>query len=383
MEFTITNSPSLLKELNFLNSAIEKKTTIPALQNIAIEPLPGENKLKLLATDLDISVVSTISVDSVNSLKSGLINCKKLTELLSNLPSNTLCQIKQLENGFVEIKANRSKYKILGLNADQFPEIEKHQLSDFISLSAKHLHELLKYSLIGVSTEENQRFALQGALLLIEENQFSLIATDGHRLALATAQQDFSAKKEKGFTFPIKCLIPKKTLSNLLKLTESLEGEETIDFAFAPNQVCFKLAEKTLYSRTLSGQFPNHELVLPKETNLNAKVNKDELKQAIKRVNLMADVKTHGIKFSMSDSLLTLHTKASELGEGTETIAIDYNNKLLEVGFNAVYLQQFLDVIDSKEVTVGFKDVGTQALFQPILNDSTISYKYVVMPLRI
>jgi len=381
MDFTITTSPSLLKELNFLNSALEKKSTIPALQNIAIEPL-AENKLKLLTTDLDTSIVTTIAVDSNNSLKPGLINCKKLTELLSNLPNNTFCKIKQLDNGFVELKTDRSKYKIVGMNRDQFPEIEKHNLSDSIQFNAKTFNQLLKYSLIGVSTEENQRFALQGALLLIEENQYSLIATDGHRLALPVAQQDFSAQKE-SFTFPIKCLIPRKTLVNLLKLTEGLTDEQTIDFAFAPAQVCFKLAEKTIYSRTLSGQFPNHELVLPKEVNLVAKVNKDELKQAIKRVSLMTDAKTHAIKFSMSDSLLTLSVTTSELGQGQEILTIDYNNKLLEVGFNSVYLQQFLDVIDSEQFSISFKDINTQGLLQPITENKSVSYKYVVMPLRI
>lgn len=381
MDFTITTSPSLLKELNFLNSALEKKSTIPALQNIAIEPL-AENKLKLLATDLDTSIVTTIAVDSNNSLKPGLINCKKLNELLSNLPNNTFCKIKQLDNGFVELKTDRSKYKIVGMNRDQYPEVEKHQLSDSMQFNAKTFNQLLRYALIGVSTEENQRFALQGALLLIEENQYSLIATDGHRLALPVAQQDFSAKKE-SFTFPIKCLIPRKTLVNLLKLTEGSTDEQTIDFSFAPAQVCFRLGEKTIYSRTLSGQFPNHELVLPKEVNLVAKVNKDELKQAIKRVTLMADAKGHGIKFSMSDSLLTLSTKNTEIGEGNEIIGIDYNNKLLEVGFNAIYLQQFLDVIDSEQLSISFKDINTQGLLQPITENKSVSYKYVVMPLRI
>lgn len=381
MEFTITNSPALLKELNFLNSALEKKSTIPALQMLAVEPL-ASNNLKLLVTDLDTSIVTTIVVDSNNSLKPGLINCKKLTELLSNLPVNTFCKIKQLENGFVELKTDRSKYKILGMNHDQFPEIEKHQLSDSIQLNAKTLNQLIKYALIAVSTEENQRFALQGALLLIEENQYSLIATDGHRLALLVAQQDFSAKKE-NFTFPVKCLVPRKTLVNLLKLTDSLTDEQIVDFSFSTSQLCFKLGDKIIYSRTLSGQFPNHELVLPKEVNLIAKINRDELKQAIKRVSLMADTKGHGIRFSMSDSLLTLSAKTSELGEGNEIIGIDYNNKFLEVGFNSTYLQQFLDVIETEQLTISFKDINTQGLLQPVTENKTISYRYVVMPMRI
>lgn len=379
MQFTLLNTPALRAELNFLRGAMEAKASMPALQNFAFDFLDN-NLVKILSTDLDCSASTIVECKEIKDRTSGLINAKKLLDILPDLPNNAECCFKQDENGWIELKSGKmSKYKIAGQAREDFPSIEKFDLSQPIELPALKFSQLINNTQSAITLEESQRFALNGAQLRIENEQVTMIATDGHRLALSSfpfAQNSTSQT--------IQLLIPKKALNQIKTMIDSTQGERIPDFFFShsTNQICFEFGTKTLYSRTLSGQFPNYNLVLPQKDSITISLNIPlvELRQAVKRVAKMSDGKTQGIKLFFSDNLLTLLAQDSSVGKGEELVEIE-NPHTFDIGMNSNYLMDFLNKLTCNNITVKFKDKTSQCLLEP--EKSEVVYKYVIMPLRI
>jgi DNA polymerase III beta subunit, C-terminal domain/DNA polymerase III beta subunit, central domain len=182
----------------------------------------------------------------------------------------------------------------------------------------------------------------------------------------------------------VKILIPKKTLGQIKLMIDSVTGEKTPDFFFSysDNQICFQLGTKILYSRTLSGQFPNYTLVLPTDDSIKTRVsiNTQELRSAVKRVSKMSQTKTSGVKFFFGDNLLTLLAQDQAIGKGEEFIEID-NLEAFDIGVNSIYLMDFLNRVTTDRLSINFKDTKAQCLLIPENNE--VEYKYVIMPIRI
>lgn len=384
MEFTFLNTDQLKREISLAASVVEKKATIPALQNLCLEPL-SNNQIKVTSTGLNISISTSIDIINFVKKESGLINAKALNDLLLNIPTNQECKLKQTENSWFEFTAGRTKRKLPGQARSEYPEVDKHNLSDPIELPAIKFASLIDKTSIAISTDEQQRFALQGCQFIIENGKALMVTTDGHRLALA----GFSFAKKEGLPDEtIKVLIPKKALAQLSKMLSSItDSKDSVKipdffFSYSDKQLCFQLGSKTLYSITLSGQFPNYSLIMPKEINHKATVNTEDCKLALKRTLLTADEKSQGVKLIFNDGSLEMATKASEKGETQESLDIDYNSSKLDTGINGNYLLDVLNKIDTKEFTVGYKDQHSQALFEPV-GSTEIECKYIVMGMRL
>jgi DNA polymerase-3 subunit beta len=202
-----------------------------------------------------------------------------------------------------------------------------------------------------------------------------MVTTDGHRLAYV-ARQDLGKNASKE---AIDALIPRKTLAELTKLTANYEGE--ISLGADENHIYFEVGPRLLISRMLSGQFPNYEMVMPKGNDKSVVFDNVSLNQAIRRVALMADDRSHAIRFHLAPNQLQISSQNAEEGEARETVATDYNGDVVEIGFNAQYLQDFLNVVGEGQTAFEFKDGNSQAQLRPTTTD--YEYKYVVMPMRI
>jgi DNA polymerase-3 subunit beta len=178
----------------------------------------------------------------------------------------------------------------------------------------------------------------------------------------------------------IDALIPRKTLAELTKLTTNYEGE--ISLGADENHIYFEVGPRLLISRMLSGQFPNYEMVMPKGNDKSVVFDNASLNQAIRRVALMADDRSHAIRFHLAPNQLQISSQNAEEGEARETVTTDYNGDVVEIGFNAQYLQDFLNVVGEDQITFEFKDGNSQAQLRPALTED-YEYKYVVMPMRI
>lgn len=358
----------LLKELNLLQGIVEKKSTIPILSNVLIETV-NDSTISLVATDLDVSLQTECSAESERP-GSMVLQARKLFEIVRNLPDAEINFTKE-DNDWVKVLCASSEFRIVGQAKEHFPSTPKAEKAG-ITIPAKVLHNLINRTVFAI-TQEESRYALNGALLQFGEGRLQMVATDGHRLALAVSDLESSVES-------FRVIIPKKALIELAKLTAG--AEEEMEMSRDENHLYFEIQSRHLTSRMLAGQFPNYDLVLPKNNDKSISLNADKITQAIRRAALMADERSHGIKVDLANGKLSITSQSADVGEAKEMIPLDYSGDSLSIGFNAQYMLDFLGVVGTDEVYFEFKDEQSPALLRPS-GEGEADYKYVVMPMRL
>jgi DNA polymerase-3 subunit beta len=371
VEFAVKKS-SLQKELGFVQGVIEKKNTIPVLQNLLVRS-QGEDKLEIVATDLDLSIRCLCDVE-IKQPGSMLIQARKLFDIVRSLPDAEVT-IKKDGTSHCALECERSKFRITGQSEENFPDVPEMNATK-ASFATEALLYFIEHSIFAIKQEESQRYSLNGAQFFVNQQLGRMVTTDGHRLAFVE-KRDFAPD----ILEEVKVLIPRKTLSELVKMLGDSSGDR-VTFSWDENHLFFGVGQRTLISRTLSGQFPNYELVMPKETNVSILFDTDQLYAGVRRVALMADERTRGVKVRFQNSKAEIRSQSSEMGEATETIPIDYEGEEASIGFNSQYLTEFLQSVKSGKVYFEFRDVQSQAQFRPQENGD-YDYRYILMPMRI
>lgn len=370
MEFTI-NKNSLQKELGLLQGTVEKKITVPSLSNILIESA-SENTIRIIGTDLDMSLRCEIEAE-IKTPGSICIGARKLFDIVRVLPEASVAFHKDVNN-WVLLTCERSNFRIAGIDPDNFPEVPIFK-SVPVKLMANVLRTLIDRTIFSITLEES-RYTLSGAKFMVNKSEVKMVTTDGHRLAFVRHKYS----DENSLNEVIDVLIPRKALSELNKLVSSSDGE--IGIGIDENHIYFEVGSRLLISRTLAGQFPNYEMVMPKVNDQVAEFDSNLLNQAIRRVALMADDRSHAIRFSLSSKGLQISSQTAEEGEAQESLSTEYTGNNVEIGFNASYLQDFLSVINEGNILLEFKDGNSQAQLRPS-DDKNYDYRYVIMPMRI
>jgi DNA polymerase-3 subunit beta len=372
MQFTI-NKADIQKELNLLQGVVEKKNTIPILSNVLIETSTS-TIISLVATDLDVSLQTECAAD-VTKFGAVVVQAKKLFDIVRNLPDADIHFSKE-DNDWVKITCGGSEFKIVGQAKEHFPSTP--QIESYTAhIPAIALHNLINRTIFSI-TQEESRYALNGALFAYSDEQLQMVATDGHRLALAALANE--SKNGDGASEKTSVIIPKKALNEILKLTAG--SEEIMNFANDENHLYFQLGQRKLTTRKLSGQFPNYELVIPKTNDKTVPLNAERITQAIKQADLMADERSRSVKFEFNDSRLTITSQSADIGDAKVVIPVDYNGASVTIGFNAHYLLDFLNTFGGEEILFEFKDEQSPAMMKPAKEDG-YDYKYVVMPMRL
>jgi len=369
MQFTVSKN-ALLRELNLLQGIVEKKSTIPILSNVLIETA-SDSSISLVATDLDVSLQTECVAESATK-GSIVLQARKLFDIVRNLPEAEINFTKE-DNDWVKIVCASSQFRIVGQAKEHFPSTPKTEKSGLM-IPSKIINGLINRTIFAI-TQEESRYALNGALLSYGDGKLQMVATDGHRLALTSADVEAGKHKEN-----VKVIIPKKALTELAKLTAGAEDE--VEFSMDENHLYFEIQNRHLTSRMLAGQFPNYELVLPKGNDKSITLNADKITQAIRRAALMADERSHGVKVDLAAGKLGISSQSADVGEAKETIPLDYAGESVSIGFNAAYLLEFLNVVSTDDVLLELKDEQSPALLLPS-GDEEFDYKYVVMPMRL
>jgi DNA polymerase-3 subunit beta len=371
MQFSVSKN-ALLKELNLLQGIVEKKSTIPILSNVLIETA-NDSMISLVATDLDVSLQTTCAAESART-GSIVLQARKLFEIVRNLPDAEINFAKE-DNDWVKIVCASSEFRIVGQAKEHFPAIPTADKAG-VTIPAAVLHSLINRTVFAI-TQEESRYALNGALLSFGQGRLQMVATDGHRLALAAAglDQALDANADQ-----LKVIVPKKALIELARLTAGVD--EDVELSRDENHLYFEIQNRYLTSRMLAGQFPNYDLVLPKNNDKAITLNVDRIAQAIRRAALMADERSHGVKVDLANGTLSITSQSADVGEAKEMIPLDYTGDNLSIGFNAQYVLDFLGVVGTDEVVFEFKDEQSPALLRPS-GDGGSDYKYVVMPMRL
>jgi DNA polymerase III subunit beta len=371
MQFVISRG-ALQKELSFVQGVVERKNTIPVLANILIESA-GENAIRISGTDLDVTIRCDADAESIKSQGAICVQARKLFDIARLLPDAPV-SFKREENDWVTVECDRSKFRLPGIPKDTFPELPGFK-STPLKLPAS-LFKLLIDRTIFAITQEEGRYTLSGAKFELDGSGVKMVTTDGHRLAFASIKDGAAA----GSSTELDVLIPRKTLAELTRLTSDFDGD--ISFGADENHVYFQIGSRLLISRMLSGQFPNYEMVMPKNNDRSATFDTSALSQAVRRVALMSDDRSHAIRFHLSKEQLLISAQNSDEGEARETVETDFAGEDTDIGFNAQYLQDFLNVVGVDKVTFEFKDGNSQAQLKPV-SDEQSDYKYIVMPMRL
>src|SRR6266478_6615696 len=271
MEFSVSKS-ALLNELTTTQGVVERKTTIPILSNLLVEAREG--RVTITATDLELSVRTSCEA-KVKKEGAGTIPAKKLLELVRLLPEGEI-KFKLLENHWIEVVSERKKYKMVGMAKENFPALPAmpHVL---VKIPTATLESLIGKTKFAISMEES-RYTLNGGLLILKPDTVAMVATDGHRLALAETDQKLA-----GLSGEVKFLVPKKAMDEVEKLASAAGSDASIEFAKDESHLFFQVGHRLLISRILTGQFPNYEAVLPRDNSKNVVIERAELSDAVRR----------------------------------------------------------------------------------------------------
>src|SRR5262249_29374876 len=226
-------------------------------------------------------------------------------------------------------------------------------------------------------TGEDTRYFLNGALFVLRPHEMTLVATDGHRLALVTTAREGKGKKDGEEN---KAILPKKTLGELGRLLS--EGDGDISYERGENHLFFNVGGRTLISRMIDGQFPAYERVIPKANDKHIEFERDRLTNAVKRVALLSNERSRAVKFQIERGKVDVTSSSPDLGEAHEMLPVEYSGDAMQICFNAQYVLDFLAAVSTDVVSLDLKDEVSQAVVKPVGAEG-YDYTYVIMPMRV
>ncbi len=356
---------AFLKGLQMVQSIVEPRQTLPILANVLLET-NGES-VRLTATDLQVG--ARVSVPAKVVAKGAItLSARKLHEIVKELPAAEL-SIKVQENAWVGLRCGGVAYKLVGLPAGDFPQVEPDTRSAWVTLDGKLLREMLAQTSFAVSHDES-RYALNGVLFSLQGEELRLVATDGHRLAVASRPLSGAGAGGTG-------IVPRKAVQEVARVVGI--GEE-IQVAVGENQFVVRMANFLLTARLIEGQFPQYEQVVPKGHPWRLVISRSALTAALRRVSVLSEERTKPVKLQLSPGDLKLSAYNPELGEAEESLAVDYAGDEVTIGFNSRYLLDALSPLQADPVVIELKDGTSPGVVKSIENDG---YLCVIMPMRI
>jgi DNA polymerase-3 subunit beta len=370
MELVVRKN-DLLRELQLFQGIVERKNTIPILANVLIEA--EGNHVRMAATDLEVGLRSQCEA-SVSKGGSLTLPAKKLYEIVKALPETDV-RIEEDRNG-VKVAADRFDSRMQTMARDDFPTLPEAK-GAMETIPREQLRQMIARTQFAI-TGEDTRYYLNGALLILRGDSMSLVATDGHRLALVTMNRERS--KARKSDEDLRVILPRKTLSELGRLLA--EGEGDVAFEKGENHLFFEVGGRLLISRMIDGQFPAFERVVPKSNDKRVEFDRDRLTNAVRRVALLSNERSRAVRFQMDSGKVEITSSSPEFGEAHEVIMVDYSGPSLQICFNAQYVLDFLGVVETDSVALEFKDEMSQAVMKPVGAEG-YDYTYVIMPMRI
>jgi DNA polymerase-3 subunit beta len=366
MKFTAVKE-QILEELQLLQGIVEKRNTMPILANILLQA--GMDGVELTGTDLEVGLRTRFEA-GIEEAGAITVSGKKLFEIVKSLPDGQTVTFREDKNLMMEITAGESEFKVVCLPREDYPQVPETKFEKRVAIPVDVFQRMIERVFFAIAQE--QRYYLNGALMVLKKGSVELVSTDGHRLSYTSkAVEGIEPEKD------VRVIVAKKTLNELRKV-----GSGDIEFDMDENNLFFRCGHRTLISRIIESKFPNFESVIPKDNPHGAVVSLVEFADAIRRVSLFSSERSRGIKFTLEKNRMRLFSSNPELGEARDKIAIDYSGANIEIGFNGQYILDFLTTIEAEKVRVELKDENSAALLRPE-EDGEIKSLYVLMPMKI
>ncbi|MGH1538218.1 MAG: DNA polymerase III subunit beta [Gammaproteobacteria bacterium] len=366
MQLSITRE-DLLKPLQQIIGAVERRQTMPALSNLLIRG--SEGNLSITATDLEVELVASLEME-IEDQGATTIPARKLLDICRSLPDQAKIAINS-SNEKIKVSSGRSRFSLATLPAEDFPTIDDLELDQNVVIKEGEFKSLIEKTAFAMA-QQDVRYYLNGLLLELDAGQIRTVATDGHRLALSQLdhKSDIEGSRQ--------IILPRKGVQELLRLLGQEDNEITV--AIGKNHLRVNLANLQFTSKLIDGRFPEYQRVLPDECDNRARIDKVLLKQALTRASILSNEKYKGIRLILDNNVMVIQAHNPEHEEAEDEIEIEYSGDRLEVGFNVVYLLDVLNALESEQVEVIIQDANSSAL---IVSPESQASRYVVMPMRL
>lgn len=368
MQILQAERDALLKPLQAVTGIVERRHTLPILSNVLIEK--RGDALNLLATDLEIQIVTNSSEALSGEDFRLTTSAKKLQEILRAMPDSAIISLDQQE-GRLTLKAGKSRFNLQTLPADDFPLLAANGTVEAgFSMPQRELRKLLSQVQFGMAVQDI-RYYLNGMLLQTSGDRIRLVATDGHRLAFASAQIDAELPESE-------VILPRKTILELYKLLADVD--DLISIELLSNQVRFSFGNTEIISKVVDGKFPDYNRVIPLDNEKIFLIGRLDLLHALQRAAILANEKFRGVRLVLKPGLMSILCTNNEQEEAEEELEIAYSGDTLEIGFNINYLLDVLTNLPADNLQLAFGDGNRSAL---VTIPDNPDFKYVVMPMRI
>ena len=358
----------LLSPLSAVSGIIERRHTLPILSNVLIER--AEGALAFLATDIEIQITARSTLAAGAETKALTVGARKLVDILRALPDGAEVTLQQQDKR-LQVKAGKSRFSLQTLPAEDFPRLARPsgEVARF-ALAQKALRRMLGLVQYAMA-QQDIRYYLNGLLVLVEDQQLRLVATDGHRLAYAAMRLPASLPR-------LEVIVPRKTVIELSKLLA--DSEDEVKAELSASQAAFSFGAVELVSKLVDGKFPDYTRVIPTTHKNRLTLDRDVLRQSLQRAAILSNEKFRGVRWVLTDGSLKIVSSNAEQEEAQEELEVAYGGDALDIGFNVNYLLDVLNNVSAPQVECHFGDAASSALLQ---FPAEPEFKYVVMPMRI
>jgi DNA polymerase-3 subunit beta len=361
----VLNRDAFLKGLQMVQNIVEPRQTLPILANVLLET-DGEG-VRVTATDLEVGARVAVPARVVG--KGAItVSARKLAEIVKELPAADL-SLAVKDNAAVALRCGTASYKLVGMAPDDFPPVVPAAQASWIKLEARTLREMLTATSFAISHDET-RYALNGVLFSLAGKDARLVATDGHRLAMATRTVGNVGAAVTG-------IVPRKAV---IEIQRVLGAGEEVQIALTDNQFLLQMPNFVMTARLIEGQFPNYEAVIPKAHPGKLTISRTALGSALRRVAVMAEERNKPVKFVLGPAALKLSASSADLGEAEETLDVDYAGAEVTIGFNSKYVLDAISPIEKEQIVLEFKDGLSPGVIRSADDEG---YCCVIMPMRI
>ena len=358
----------VLSVLQSVAGIVERRHTLPILANVMVRKTGSS--LQFTTSDLEIQIRTSAELGGDAGDFSTTIGARKLIDILRTMPADQTVSLEASQSKII-LKGGKSKFTLQTLPAEDFPLVqESPSFGPVFSVPQKTLKNLLSQVSFAMAVHDI-RYYLNGILFVAEGKQLSLVATDGHRLAFASATLDVEVPRQE-------VILPRKTVIELQRLLSDAEG--AIEMQFANNQAKFSFDGMEFVTKLVEGKFPDYNRVIPKNHRNIITLGRAALLATLQRAAILTSDKFKGVRLSVEPGSLRVASNNAEQEEAVDELDIDYGGPSIEIGFNVTYLLDALGNMSQDMVRLELSDGSSSALFT--IPDNA-AFKYVVMPMRI
>ncbi len=363
MKFRISKE-NFLEGLQQVQHVVSARTTLPILSNVLLEAEDGE--VRLTTTDLDVGVSGRVDAE-VQKAGATTLPARRLATIIREVPTSEI-DVEVNADNVATIRSGPSYFKILGLAEDEFPALPDFGEANVYKIDQSVLKDSLRKTSYAISTDET-RYVLNGIFWSFKDNNLTLVATDGRRLAMVNHDVEFPESQE------IDVIVPTKAVNELTRL---LGDEGEVRIFIADNQIAFELNKNLLVSKLIEGNYPNFRQVIPNETKERITLERETFLNSAHRVSLLTSEKSNSLKIVFGKDNIDIMANSPDIGEAKESLAVSYKGPEFSIAFNPEFLMAPLKNLDSDEIYLDLIDEMSPGV---IKNNS--SFLYVLMPMRV